>query len=199
MAQEIDYYFSIGSPWAYFGLPRLRDLAARYGYRIVPRAVGIIAENGAVPARDKAPARQAYGGQDLRRWSAFLGKPLALENRPAEDPAPAARDVIAAALDGQDWLELALALHEAHWARGENIADPAVRRRIADATGLDGAALIERAARTDVSERLAADRARAVALGVFGAPTYVVDGTAYWGQDRLDFLEHHLRTGAPLA
>ncbi len=28
--------------------------------------------------------------------------------------------------------------------------------------------------------------------GVFGAPTYVLDGERFWGQDRLDFLDRAL-------
>jgi len=37
-----------------------------------------------------------------------------------------------------------------------------------------------------------ANTERAIALGVFGAPTYVVDGELFWGQDRLDFLQRRL-------
>ena len=32
----------------------------------------------------------------------------------------------------------------------------------------------------------------AIAGGVFGAPSYVLDGEIFWGQDRLDFLQHQL-------
>ena len=32
----------------------------------------------------------------------------------------------------------------------------------------------------------------ALSRGVFGAPTYVVDGTLFWGQDRLDFVDRAL-------
>jgi len=32
----------------------------------------------------------------------------------------------------------------------------------------------------------------AVDAGVFGAPSYVVDGEIFWGQDRLDFVERCL-------
>ena len=33
---------------------------------------------------------------------------------------------------------------------------------------------------------------RPCALGVFGAPTFVVDGEIYWGQDRLEFVDRAL-------
>jgi len=29
-------------------------------------------------------------------------------------------------------------------------------------------------------------------LGVFGAPTYVLNGERFWGQDRLDFVDRAL-------
>jgi carboxymethylenebutenolidase len=32
----------------------------------------------------------------------------------------------------------------------------------------------------------------AIDAGVFGAPSYVVDGEIFWGQDRLDFVERAL-------
>jgi len=36
----------------------------------------------------------------------------------------------------------------------------------------------------------------AIDAGVFGAPSYVIDGEIFWGQDRLDFLERRLRAPA---
>jgi len=33
---------------------------------------------------------------------------------------------------------------------------------------------------------------RAIERQVFGAPWYVYDGTPFWGQDRLDFLDRAL-------
>jgi 2-hydroxychromene-2-carboxylate isomerase len=33
----------------------------------------------------------------------------------------------------------------------------------------------------------------AIEAGVFGAPSYVLNGEIFWGQDRLDFVERMLR------
>ena len=35
-------------------------------------------------------------------------------------------------------------------------------------------------------------RAEAETLGVFGAPTFVLNGELFWGQDRLDFVDRAL-------
>jgi len=37
-----------------------------------------------------------------------------------------------------------------------------------------------------VKERLRRQTDEATALGIFGAPTWVVDGELFWGTDRLD-------------
>jgi len=45
----------------------------------------------------------------------------------------------------------------------------------------------------DAHERYAANTRRATDAGVFGAPSYVVEGEIFWGQDRLDLLERALK------
>ena len=43
------------------------------------------------------------------------------------------------------------------------------------------------------------DRAEGERLGVFGAPTFVLDGERFWGQDRLDFVDRALAAKASTA
>jgi 2-hydroxychromene-2-carboxylate isomerase len=58
-------------------------------------------------------------------------------------------------------------------------------------TGLS-AQRIEQAHTQTVQERYDADTQRAMDIGVFGAPSYVIDGEMFWGQDRLDFVQRKL-------
>jgi carboxymethylenebutenolidase len=46
-----------------------------------------------------------------------------------------------------------------------------------------------------VQARYETDSQRAIDTGVFGAPSYIVDGELFWGQDRLDFLQRRLARG----
>ena len=54
------------------------------------------------------------------------------------------------------------------------------------------AARLEQAHTQAVQERYDHDTQRAIELGVFGAPSYVIDGEIFWGQDRLDFVQRKL-------
>ncbi|MBZ7927377.1 DsbA family protein (plasmid) [Ensifer adhaerens] len=198
MTTTIDYFFSIGSPWSHIGFGSLVDLATRHGAKIRPYLTTIVEENGGIFSRKRPDARRAYGARDLKRWANVRGKSLLLENRPAlGDPTSASLIVIAAFLDGEDWIGLTSALQHAFWAEARDIGSPDVREAIARTAGLDGAALVRREADEDVKAKWADDRNHAVASGVFGFPTYRYDGELYWGQDNLFFLERHLGGDRP--
>lgn len=198
MTKTIDYFFSIGSPWSYIGLDVFTDLALRNGIEIRPFLATVIEENGGIFSRNRPDIRRAYGTRDLKRWARLRGKALLLEDRPPlGDPTPASLSVIAAFLDGKDWIGLTRALQHAFWAEAQDIGKPDVRAAIATAAGFDGAAFVQRETDDDVTAKWAADRDHATRSGVFGFPTYVYDGELYWGQDNLFFLQRHLAGDRP--
>lgn len=192
MTNSIDYYFSISSPWAYLGLDRLRALAKEHSLTIEPYLITIIETNGAIASKNRPAPRRAYWMKDLLRWARHLGKTVVLEGRPSTDWVPASFMIIAAQLDGLDWIELVAAMQERWWGHADDIGLPEVRKRIADAAGFDGSALLAREQDEDVQAKWKANLARAESEGIFGSPTYVYDGEPYWGQDSLPFLKMHL-------
>ena len=87
---------------------------------------------------------------------------------------------------------LSHALLRALWAEERNTADAKVRIAIADENGMPGDELqkAEMSARVQSLYRQYSEEAER--LGVFGAPTYVLNGERFWGQDRLDFVDRAL-------
>lgn len=196
----IDYFFGIGSPWSFLGLDPLVELADRFALDIRPIVIPLIEENGAIYSRNRPEARRAYWFADLKRWAAVRGKSLALDNRGGlSDPTPAGYLVIAAILEGQDWVRLTRSLQSAFWEQAQDIGQPDVRKTVADAAGFDGAGLQARAEREDVVATWRQNYETAKAAGVFGLPTFRLDGELYWGQDSLPFLKRHLQDGRPVA
>ncbi|WP_431324269.1 2-hydroxychromene-2-carboxylate isomerase [Rhizobium sp. YTU87027] len=193
MAKTIDYFFGIGSPWAYIGLEPFAALAARHEATIRPYVISLIEDNGAIYSRNRPEARRAYWTKDLKRWAALRGKVLNFENRSSlSDPTPAGMLVIAAIEKGADWLKLTGALQEAFWTRGEDIGKAEVRQAIADAAGLDATALEGFAQSAAAQSIWTSNIGIAKAAGVFGFPTFRFEDELYWGQDSLPFLERHL-------
>lgn len=64
--RTIEYYFSIGSPWAYLGLMELKDLAERHVARVEPFLTTLSEENGGIPSASRPEVRRSYARQDLK-------------------------------------------------------------------------------------------------------------------------------------
>jgi 2-hydroxychromene-2-carboxylate isomerase len=202
MASPVDYYFAPQSPWTYLGHQRLQDIARRAGapIRVLPVDLGkIFPRTGGLPLPQRAPQRQAYRLVELKRFADWLGLPLNLH--PAYFPVPgdaAARLILAVAdRQGSDAaMRLTGAVLKAVWAEQRCINDPATLAQLLAECGLPAGALDEAQADA-VQRRYEAATQQAFDAGVFGAPSYVVDGEIFWGQDRLDFLERRLDRTAP--
>lgn len=193
MPKTIEYYFSVSSPWAYLGTPRLLALAARHGAVIDSVPIALIGENGGISVRNRPEARRAYWFRDLARCAAHLGMPLLMEGRPPlQDAGLASPMLVAAQRAGLDVIALGFALQRGYWAQGRDIGDAATRAAIATEAGFDGAALLAAESAPEAAVQWEANLARATAAGVFGVPTYRLAGELFWGQDRLDYLERHL-------
>jgi len=201
MTLSVDYYLVPISPYAYLGHARFAAIAkaAAATVRVKPIDLGgrIFPISGGLPLARRAPQRQAYRLLELQRFSTWLGLPLNLH--PKHFPVPcddASRLIIAADLhDGSDAaMKLCGALLGAVWVEERNIADAAVLAELLAETGLPRQRLAD-SRETAVQQHYDTYTEQAVAAGVFGAPSYVVDGELFWGQDRLDFLERRLAKG----
>ncbi len=197
MPHTIDYYFAPQSPWAYLGHARFSELlrASRRAVRVLPVDFGrVFPASGGLPLPRRAPQRQAYRLLELRRFSAHLGLPLTLQPKffPV-DANPAGLLITAVqAQDGSDAaMRLAGAVFAACWHEERDIASLATLAELLDEVDLPAERLAAaREPRTQA--RYDAHTQAAIDLGVFGAPTYVVDGELFWGQDRLEFVARKL-------
>jgi 2-hydroxychromene-2-carboxylate isomerase len=93
---------------------------------------------------------------------------------------------------GGDIAALSQAMMSAVWAAERDLADPATLLEIAREQGADGPALLEAAEDPAVQSEYDANTHAAIEQGVFGMPTFVIDGELFWGQDRLDFVARAL-------
>ncbi len=199
MSLVIDYYLAPQSPWTYFGHARLVQMAKQAGatVRIKPMDLGgqIFPATGGLPVGQRPPQRQAYRLVELQRFSHFLQMPFNLKPRffpVAGDDA--ARLIIA--VDQHDGTDAALkvcgAVLAAVWVQERDIADASVLQAILHEQGLAADRWTAALAPAAQDAYMVYTR-QAMDAGVFGAPSYVVDGEIFWGQDRLEFLQRRLQ------
>ncbi len=201
MPASIDYYFAPQSPYAYLGHARFAAIAQAAGatIRVLPVDLGgkVFPVSGGLPLAKRAPQRQAYRLLELKRFSEWLDVPLVLQPKYFPVNADDAAKLIIA-VDLKDGTQAAMkttgAVMRAVWLQERNIADEAVLVALLAEQGLSAARLEEAHSQT-VHERYEVDSQLAIDAGVFGAPSYVIDGEIFWGQDRLDFVQRRLALG----
>lgn len=199
----LDVYFDIASPFAYLGLTQLPALARATGVvpRLVPILLGALFRDlgqADVPWFVMPAAKQRYVGLEMTRWARWWGVPFEQPTRFPQRTVTAQRLCVLAAERGfDDGVRLAIALGRAMWAEQQDVADPATLRALLEREGFP-AAWVERTAEPAIKAALVATTASAKAAGVFGVPTFVVNGAhLFWGQDRLDLVARALAGWVP--
>ena len=201
MALNVDYYFAPNSPWTYLGHQRFAEIAKAAGatIKVLPVDLGgkVFPVSGGLPLSKRAPQRQAYRLTELKRFSDFLGQPIVLQPKyfpvNADD---AAKLIIAVDMhDGSDAaMRIAGRILRGVWVDERNIADARDLAKMLEEESLPARRLDDSMSQA-VHVRYEQDTQRAIDAGVFGAPSYVIDGEIFWGQDRLDFVQRRLARG----
>jgi len=198
MPKTVDYYLAPQSPWTYLGHSRLVQIAKNAGanVRVMPMDLGqVFPISGRLPLGKRAPQRQAYRLVELARFSKALDVPLHLH--PQFFPVagdPAAKLIIAVDMHHGTDAALAIAgsILAAVWRDERDISDAATLSTLLREQSLD-ATCLALSNTPDVQSRYSANTQSAIDAQIFGAPSYVIDGEMFWGQDRLDFVAEKLK------
>lgn len=194
----IDYYFSVVSPFTYLGDKRFQELAKAHATRIIYHPLSspdLFPATGGQLLKDRAQHRKDYRIVELKRWRDHLG--LAINIQPQFFPvpeAPASKLILAVQEAGHDAGALVSWLLKAVWVDELDVSDADTLVTLANAAGLDGAAMLDASQDASFDQAFADTTQAAITRGVFGYPSYIYKDELFWGQDRLDFLERALST-----
>ncbi|MGB1561635.1 MAG: 2-hydroxychromene-2-carboxylate isomerase [Sinimarinibacterium flocculans] len=191
-AAQIEFYWDSASPYTYLAATQIEALAARHGASVVwkPFLLGKAFEATGNRAPATIPAKGKYLFQDLRLWAQHYGVPFLF---PSVFPVASLGSLrVACTLADADIGRWALAVMQAYWTEDRDIGQPDVLKAVAATLGWDGEALLAQAQTPAAKDRLKANTAEAVERGVFGAPTFFVGKTMFWGNDRFELMEEVL-------
>ena len=186
---KIEIWFEFASTYSYLTVcraPRMIE-AAGVDYVWRPFLLGPIFRDRGMETSPFVidPLRGAYMWRDMERRAARFGLPF---QRPGIFPANglnAARLMTAAT--EEPWCgDFAAAVFAAQFARGEDISDIDVLRQALSSSGADPDYWVDVAAKEETKARLRETTEHAGKLGIFGAPSFVVGGEMFWGDDRLE-------------
>jgi 2-hydroxychromene-2-carboxylate isomerase len=199
--RSVDFYFDFSSTNSYFAAFMLPEICARNDARVnwIPTHFAALFRGTGFEVMAMSPRKARYLWRDHARYAELTGLPFRRPSRFPIKTSTALRAVLAASagLDEESRERakgvITQAIMRAYWERDEDIGDADVVATIATTAGFEGSRLISAANSAGVREELAAITDRAIARGVFGAPTFFVGDEMFWGKDRLDFVESSLR------
>jgi 2-hydroxychromene-2-carboxylate isomerase len=178
--KTIDWYFDFISPFAYLQNALLGRVEAKATVRRRPVLfAGLLGHHGQLgPA--EIPAKRDWTFRHVAWLAHRHGIPLALPPMHPFDPLPLLRLSIALG----DTRAVVDRLFAFVWRDGRVPGDRAAFDALLAELDVGAATLAEPA----VKDALRANGADAIAAGVFGVPTAVIDGETYWGFDATDML-----------
>ena len=199
MSRQVDYYFSLQSPWAYIGHKLFRQVVSTYDVAVNHKPVVLVdlfSETGGLPLLKRHPVRQRYRMVELQRWRDKRGLNFHLQPENWPFNARLADGLVIAAIEaGRDPDPFLRRAFAAVWEDQLDLADPATLIKLADDSGLSGKQLVERSASDEIGKIYEQNRQDALSADVFGSPAYVLDGEVFWGQDRIELLVDALKSG----
>ena len=194
MSKKVEFFFDVGSPASYLAWTQLESIAQRTNAKIIwrPMLLGAVfqATGNASPA--VVPAKGAYMLKDLQRFSNIYGVPFNFNPFFPLNTMHLMRGATAY-LEEPEFQTYLAAIFNALWSEQLNMESPEVVAEVLTKAGIDVTDFMARISETEVKERLKDTTEEAVARGVFGAPSFFVNGEMFFGQDRLSFVETALK------
>jgi len=200
VAARVEFFFDLSSPWTRLAFANIGPILADAGTDMVlrPMLVGGVfnAVNPDVYGMRADMAKPKYRNmwKWLKEWAQLTGVEMNFpsQHHPLKS-VNAMRMCCAIEHDQTALHRFAGAAFEAYFAEQRNLDDMAELVAVADACGLEGAALAESCASPAIKDRLRANTQEAVDRGAYGSPTLFVDGQhMYFGNDQLPLVRARL-------
>ena len=187
----LTFFFDVHSPWSYLASTLIGPLARRHGAPVLWRPVhlaDLMDRIGGMRPLDQNPARVAWYRQDLADRMARHG--LAYDPHPDYPlrPSRALRACVYAAEQGCADAFVRTVMR-GYWSERRDISDLAVLQAMADEIGLGPRSVADIVADARYKTAVRESTADAIARGVFGVPSFILEGKLFFGSDRMDLLD----------
>jgi 2-hydroxychromene-2-carboxylate isomerase len=199
--RKLDFWFDYSCPYAYLGSTQVEALARRTGATLTfcPMLLGGVFRAIGAPQNMMealSPPKARHNLNDMHRWADVFGVPLSVPDGHPFRTVEALRATLVVGCDPA----VIHGFYRAYWVEGKKPSEPSTLRSVLTAAGHDAEKVLSRLQDGDIKDDLRRRTDEAIALGIFGAPTFIVNRTElYWGQDRIDFVERALRRSASSA
>lgn len=188
MSTHIDFWFDFASTYSYLSALRIEPLAAARNVTVNWRPFLLGPVFTAMGWNDSPfniyPSKGRYMWRDMERLCEHYGLPLKKPTRFPRNGLRPARIICAHA--NAAWIpDFVRAVFTAGFAEDQDIGEREVVAGLLRKLGLDAEALIADSESIEGKHLLRRQTEEAFKLDIFGAPTFIVNGEIFWGNDRL--------------
>lgn len=191
-ANHVRFYYDFISPYAYLGWVGLRRFVASSEnpptVEPIPVLFAGLLDHWGQKGPAEIPAKRTFTFQDVFRRGAKAGLTLDLPVAHPFNPLLPLR-LMVALKDEPKRGKVISKIYEACWQERRDITRPETLLEILTVTAIPQPKEKLAACQEDaVKEALRQNTEDAVAAGVFGVPSYQINGTILWGSDQVEFL-----------
>src|SRR5208337_572174 len=200
MPKKLEFFYDYSSPWTYLAFTKIEDVAQRHDAELIWRPILVgglfntvnpsVYESRAKPV----PAKSRYYVKDLGDWARFYGLKI---GNPTVFPVNSVKAMRGAFAAGEHRVisRYSKRVFESYWTDDKDISKDDVLREIVRETGLDEKEFFTKIAYDEYKAKLRENVEELIARGGFGSPTMFVEGSMFFGNDRLPLVEHELAVG----
>ena len=189
---SVQFVFDFLSPYAYLGWRRVRRELPEVVLDPVPVLFAALLDANGTKGPAEIPSKRLYTWKHVVRLAHEQGVPISPPPAHPFNPLLGLR-IAASPLSLADRVSAIDALFDATWGGGPGISDPVQVIEVLNAVGLRGRALVDGAVDPAVKQQVKDSTAAALAAGVFGVPSFIVDDEVFWGQDSIPHIAAYLK------
>ena len=177
-----DWYFDFISPFAYLQMARFEEISQVVKIRPVPVVFGGLLKHWEQLGPAEIPPKRTFVYRFFQWQARRLGMPFQMPPSHPYNPLPSLRLCVAAGAKIED----VRAIYDVIYGRGMQPDAPEAISEMARALGLSSpeSAMSNPAVKTALRQ----NTEQAIDAGVFGVPTFVLDGQIFWGGDATDMM-----------
>ena len=185
---QLDFYFSFRSPYSYLAIERTFKLCELYQLPLRIKPVLPMVMRGLAVPRSK----RLYILSDAAREASFYQIPFGKIVDPVGKGVERCLAVYEYAVEEGQERPFLLSAARGIWSEGIDVATSKGLRKVVERSGLNWQKAQAYLSKDTWRQRVEENRQEMFAMGLWGVPSFRLDGMSVWGQDRIDYLKHFL-------
>ena len=197
---SLDFYFDYLSPFAFFSWIKIEKFCEQYQLelRAHPVVFGKLLDHWGHMGPAEIPPKSQWVGRYCKRYATLAGFDYSPPKYHPFNPLPSLRMSLAE-VSGSDQHAVISAFFKAGWTEAEDLGDVANLISILEGAGIACEGFEQKIQLVETKNMLISETGNAIARGVFGVPTMIIEEQLFWGNDQYDHMQLLLEGNDPVS